>query len=178
MTNKDKYDNYNSNIYNIDNIVVNDDNTNIYYIYISIKELIENTKRELKKLVKELNIKIGGPQDVKAQQYDKIPAGGIASDIKDVYKQIEDINNSINVLKNDLNNLMKSKRSLENILEEISQVRKDDVKLKVFIGYYVKGKTLHQLSKELYRIDDLGRKQSYTYQYLRRINTTFTKKDG
>lgn len=151
------------NIYNED--------INIYRLYIDVKNSIVYLRRELKKAVKELDFAIGGPQDVKAQTYDKVGfASYRVSGIRETYKQITEIMNSIKRLENELKHLMKTKRKLEATFKEASIINSDNLELKVFVGYYIDNKSLKELSYELSREDTWGRKRKYTYQYLREIN--------
>lgn len=168
-----------NNIYNTNTILVSNNSINIYNLYITINKYIYNTKKELKKLSKELDIAKGGPADVQAINYEKLGSSGGSSrarDINDIYTQIKEIVDNINKLKMQLSNLMKAKRELEETFYQVAKLRKNDIEMKVFIGYYIEGKRLKEISFELYRLNNLGSKQRYNYNYIRQIHSNIKKK--
>lgn len=161
-----------TNTVNNNTIIVCNDKINIYSLYFSINKHIEDIKKELKKLIKKLDLKKGGPPPVTAIDYEKAGASGTSKsmDVNDIYREIKEIVDKINDFKSQLRNLLKAKDELIDTFYQVAKLRKDNLELKVFIGYYIEKKSLKELSYELTKIDNLGRKQHYSYQYLRLIH--------
>lgn len=165
-----------TNTVNNNTIIVCNDKINIYSLYFLILRYINNFRKELERLRKELDIVKGGPPEVQAIDYEKVGSSGNKSqDINDIYKKIKEIVDSIRELEFKINNLKKSKKELEDTFYEVARIKKDDLELKVFIGVYIEKKSLRQLSHELYRLDYLDRKKPYSYQYLREIHVKIKK---
>ena len=58
-------------------ITVLDEDINIYYVYNTLKQQIYSINKSIDKLKKRLDILIKGPQDVQAQQYDKVVSSSV-----------------------------------------------------------------------------------------------------
>lgn len=118
----------------------------------------------------------GGPPEVTAIDYSKIgSSGSYSKDINGIYETIREIVNEIHKKEEQLKNLTKAKKELEETFYEVDRIRKDDLEIKVFIGHYIEKKSLKELSGEIYRLDYLDRKKPYSYQYLREIHMKIKK---
>lgn len=170
-----------NNIYNTNiSIIVSNDSINIYSLYITINKYIYNTKRELKKLTKELDIRVGGPNSVQAQTYDKpfVQSSMRIEDVKEIYKQISRISNKINELKEELNILMNSKKQMEEFIRLVAKENENNIETRVFIGHYIEKKSLKELSHEISRVNYKGSEQYYDYGYIRKIHMKIKDKIG
>ena len=167
-----------NNIKKTNTITVLDDDVNIYYIYNTIRQQIYSINNNINMLKKQLDYLIKGPQDVQAQQYDKVitSPNGKVENVKELLKEIETTTKEIRLLEEQLIHRKKSKAELEEIFREILELRPRNLEMIVFYRRYVKGESLKKIHKVLRRFNSYGEKVRYNYSYIRRVNTRIIEK--
>lgn len=160
-----------NNIYiSIDSIVSNISNNNyiyIYTIYRTINDSINSIRDSLYDNTNKLDILIkqNGPQDVKAQIYDKTSKGGSLKmvAINDLIQEINSLKLSIDSLRIELDISEETKRNFyKSIIGAYSELEKSgnvDTEFTVFVQRFIRKKTLFEIA-EVTR---------YNYSYIRQV---------
>jgi|LSQX01.3.fsa_nt_gb DNA repair exonuclease SbcCD ATPase subunit len=160
-------------------ITVLDDDVNIYYVYNTLKQQIYSINKSIDKLKKRLDILIKGPQDVKAQQYDKVVSPSVkVENVKELFKEIEETTREIREKEAELETKQRYKAELEDTFRELLQLRPHNLELIVFYRRHVKEESLKKIHRSLRRFNAYGEKVRYNYSYIRYINTKIIKKMG
>lgn len=110
-------------------------------------------------------IKMGGPQDVKAQQYDTVHSQRAEPPIEDYLIQITTIQNKIVAT---AEYLRKCQELLTDIRIQIKRAYKkcDDLECKVFYMRHVENKSVNQIATEL----------GYSFNWIRNVNQNINAK--
>lgn len=172
--------NIRNNISSNKTIIILDDDINIYYVYNTIRQNIYQINKNIATLQKKLDNLIKGPQDVQAQQYDKVitSPNGKVENVKELLKEIETTTKEIRLLEEQLIHRKKSKAELEEIFREILELRPRNLEMIVFYRRHVKEESLKKIHRSLRRFNAYGEKVRYNYSYIRYINTKIIEKMG
>lgn len=163
----------------VNTITVLDENINIYYIYNTLRQQIYSINKSIDKLKKRLDILIKGPQDVQAQQYDKVvSSSGKVENVKELLKEIEETTREIREKETELETKQRYKAELEDTFRELLQLRPYNLELIVFYRRHVKEESLKKIHRTLRRFNAYGEKVRYNYSYIRYINTKIIEKMG
>lgn len=161
----------------VNTITVLDENINIYYIYNTLRQQIYSINKSIDKLKKRLDILIKGPQDVQAQQYDKvISSSGKVENVQELLKEIAEVTAKIKALEEQLATKRKYKAEMEDLFRELLRLRPRNLELIVFYRHHVKGESLKKIQRVLRKFNGYGEKVMYSYGYLRNVNTRIIEK--
>lgn len=163
----------------VNTITVLDENINIYYIYNTLRQQIYSINKSIDKLKKRLDILIKGPQDVQAQQYDKVvSSSGKVENVKELLKEIEETTREIREKEAELETKQRYKAELEDTFRELLRLRPHNLELIVFYRRHVKEESLKKIHRSLRRFNAYGEKVRYNYSYIRYINAKIIEKMG
>ena len=157
-------------------IIITNDNINIYSIYNANNIYINKLYRKLENLKKRLELLTQGPAPVRAQVYDSIHSTLVIRSTTALYQEIIDVLSEIRSVNEDRNDLIRQQKELENTINDIARMQPSNLELKVFIYHHIKNIPLINLSNKLYYFNESGKKIYYDYGYLRNINANINKK--
>ncbi len=157
-------------------IIITNDNINIYSIYNANNIYINKLYKKLENLKKRLELLTQGPPPVRAQVYDSIHSTLVIRSTTALYQEIIDVLAEIREVNEERNDLIRQQKELEKTIYEVASLQPNNLELKVFINHHIKNISLINLSRTLYYIDYWGEKTYYSYNYLRQINANIIKK--
>ena len=163
----------------VNTIIVLDEDINIYYVYNTLKQQIYSINKSIDKLKKRLDILIKGPQDVRAQQYDKVVSSSRkVENVKELLKEIEETTREIREKEAELETKQRYKAELEDTFRELLQLRPHNLELIVFYRRHVKEESLKKIHRSLIIFNSYGQKVRYNYSYIRYIKKKIIEKIG